>query len=136
MPGLDADADVGLSVHDVPLAGGSPRMSKVIVQMNEAVVHDLSRARMVQGLRALHRPYGVYDQCEHQHEETDEEALYIDGVGWTCDEALLMTICAHCCVVPQYGQSEDCATDHIHLPGYALCPTMAIVEGRESPWRA
>jgi hypothetical protein len=89
---------------------------------------------MVQGLRALHREYGVYDQCDHEHAESDPEALYIDGVGWTCADGLLATICAHCCVNGE-GQREDCATEHKHLPGYALCPTMAIVEGRESPWR-
>jgi hypothetical protein len=45
-----------------------------------------------------------------------------------------MTICRHCCTRLMSGQTEDCATDHTHLPGYALCPTMAIVEGRVAPW--
>jgi hypothetical protein len=110
-------------------------VSRGTVEVDEAQVHDLSRARMVQGLRALHRPYGVYDQCDHVHTEDDPEAVYIDGVGWTCDEALLMTICSHCCTQREYGQTEDCATDHTHLPGYSLCPTMAIVEGKPAPWR-
>jgi hypothetical protein len=100
----------------------------------DAQIHDISRARMVQGLRALHCPYGVYDQCSHQHTENDVDAVYIDGVGLTCDDGLLMTICRHCCTRLMSGQTEDCATDHTHLPGYALCPTMAIVEGRVAPW--
>lgn len=97
-------------------------------------MHDISRARMVQALLALHAEYGVYDQCEHIHTDKDPEALYIDGVGWTCDVGLLMVICRHCCTKPEFGQTEDCATDHKHLPGHALCPTMAVVTGRESPW--
>ena len=97
---------------------------------------DISKARMVQALRALHRPYGVYDLCDHEHVENDPDALYIDGVGWTCEAGLLETICRHCCTQLEYGQTEDCATDHKHLPSTALCPTMAIVEGRESPWSA
>ena len=102
----------------------------------DAAVHDLGHARMVQALRALHAPFGIYDECEHDHHEDDPEAVYIDGVGWTCDDGLLMTICRHCCTQLEYGQTEDCATDHVHLPGRALCPTLAIVEGMTPPWRA
>lgn len=97
-------------------------------------VHDLSRARIVQRLRALHSEYGIYDKCSHTHLETDAGTVYIDGVGLTCDDGLLAVICQHCCTRLETGQTEDCATDHKHLPGYALCPTMAIVEGLDSPW--
>jgi len=100
----------------------------------DAVVHDISRARIVQGLRALHCEYSVYDQCSHVHTEDDLGVVYIDGVGWTCDDGLLMVICRHCCTHPQRGQTEDCATDHDHLPDHAICPTMAIVEGKTPPW--
>jgi hypothetical protein len=85
-------------------------------------------------LRNLHGEYGVYDQCKHQHLETDVGTVYIDGVGWTCDDGLVAVICRHCCTHKEQVQTEDCATDHSHLPDRALCPTMAIVEGLDSPW--
>jgi hypothetical protein len=43
-------------------------------------------------------------------------------------------VCTACCTRPFYGQTEDCADGHKHLPGSAICPTMAIVDGRDSPW--
>jgi hypothetical protein len=110
-------------------------MARTLLQAHSAGVHDLSRARLVQALHALHAEYGVYDSCRHLHTEDDPEAMYIDGVGWTCEEGLLMTICRHCCTQTTFGQTEDCATDHNHLPGFALCPTLAIVDNKEAPWR-
>jgi hypothetical protein len=96
-------------------------------------VHDISRARIVQGLRALHAPFDVYGDCGHNHALNDPYALEIDG-EMRCSEGIVETVCVHCCVVDD-RQSETCATEHKHLPGDALCPTLAIVEGRESPWR-
>jgi len=111
-------------------------MARRLLQADGAAVHDISRARLVQALKALHAPYGVYDQCSHVHTERDPEAIYIDGVGLTCEDGLLMTICRHCCTQLLRGQTEDCATEHKHLPDYALCPTMSIVEGKEAPWHS
>jgi hypothetical protein len=109
-------------------------MGKRLVQADGAAVYDISRARLVQAIRALHHEYGVYQACGHHHRENDQAALYIEGVGWTCEDGLLAVICAHCCV-NGVGQREDCATEHKHLHGRALCPTMAIVDGREAPWQ-
>ena len=100
-----------------------------------AQVHDISRARIVQGLRALHGPFDIYESCGHVHNGRDPFALHIEGIGYVCSEGIVATICTHCCCTdPEYGQSESCVSTHKHLPGYALCPTMAIVEGRDSPW--
>jgi hypothetical protein len=96
-------------------------------------VYDISKARMVQALRALHRPFGVYDSCGHEHRANDAEAMYVDEIGWTCEAGLTNTICEHCCVQPNYGQSEECATDHKHGPDIPICPTMAIIEGKPAP---
>ena len=111
-------------------------MARRLMEPNgPGAVYDISRARLIQALKALHAPYGIYDQCDHQHVESDQDAVYIDGVGLTCEEGLLETVCRHCCTDRDYGQTETCASDHKHLPGYALCPTLALVDGREPPWR-
>ena len=97
-------------------------------------VHEVSRARIVQGLRALHRPFDVYEACGHNHALNDPRAFEIEGLGMVCDDGIVDTVCTHCCTDLGFGQTERCATEHKHLPGYALCPTMAIVEGRDGPW--
>ena len=96
-------------------------------------VHDLSRARIVQHLHALHAPFDIYGDCGHNHALNDPYALEIDG-KMRCSEGIVETVCIHCCVIDA-RQSETCATEHKHLPGTALCPTLAIIDGRESPWR-
>jgi hypothetical protein len=98
-----------------------------------AQVHDISRARLIQGLRAMHAPFDIYTTCGHQHAETDETALYVEGVGWTCGKGLVSVVCQHCCV-DDHAQAEVCVDQHKHAPDRALCPTMALVEGRDAPW--
>lgn len=98
-----------------------------------AEVHDISKARLVQGLRNLHVPYGIYTECGHEHTDRDEFALYIEGVGWTCDVGLVEVICQHCCV-GEHAQAAVCTDQHEHKPDRAVCPTMALVEGLEPPW--
>jgi hypothetical protein len=95
-------------------------------------VHDISRARIVQGLRALHAPFDIYEDCGHSHALNDPYAFEVAG-QMLCADGIVGTICLNCCVVND-RQSEVCATEHKHLPGSALCPTLAIVNGRESPW--
>jgi hypothetical protein len=110
-------------------------MTRRTTQAGESPVHDLSRARIIQGLRNLHTPYDVYEACGHNHALNDPLAQDVPGIGMVCDKGIVQTICNHCCADLEYGQRDVCATDHKHLDGYALCPTMAIVEGREAPWR-
>jgi hypothetical protein len=110
-------------------------MSRRLLQADGTQVYDISRARLIQGLRNLHAEWGVYEKCDHDHLETDLGALLIDDVGWTCAKGLTATVCRHCCAQDGGGQSEDCAVYHEHKPGQALCPTMAIVDGREAPWQ-
>lgn len=98
-----------------------------------ATVHDISRARLIQGLKNLHVPYDVYTDCGHQHSDRDDQALFIEGLGWTCVDGLVETVCQHCCV-SETAQAQVCVDKHDHKPDRALCPTMAIVDGLESPW--
>lgn len=95
---------------------------------------EISRARLVQNLKALHAPYDVYEKCGHNHALNDPNAQDLPPLGMVCADGIVATICLHCCV-NGVGQREECATEHKHLPGYSLCPTLSIVEGRDAPWR-
>lgn len=96
-------------------------------------MHDLSRARLIQGLKNLHVPYDVYTECGHLHSERDSNALYIEALGWVCTDGLVETICQHCCV-GETAQAQVCIDKHEHKPDRAVCPTMAVVDGLEPPW--
>jgi hypothetical protein len=81
-------------------------------------------------LHELHRPFGIYDPCDHQHTEDDVAAgRAIDiGDGYGCPDSLLYTVCRHCCT-SRGGQTETCASSHRHAPGMPACPTVAILGG-------
>jgi hypothetical protein len=113
-------------------------MSRRTTRQDSTPTHDLSRARIVQRLKALHEPYYLYEPCDHHHALNDPLAVEIEGIGMVCDEGITAAVCRHCCtdfVVGTYVVREVCVDEHKHLDGYALCPTMSIVEGRETPWR-
>jgi hypothetical protein len=91
----------------------------------------------VAALRGLHKPFGIYEECGHDHTEEDFEAgrcIEVDLIGYTCEEGLMYRVCTHCCTdnqtFEQY-QTEDCATNHEHGAGVPICKTMAILEGAE-----
>jgi hypothetical protein len=96
-------------------------------------VHEISRARLVQGLKALHAPFEIYTACEHLHDEDDEDAFYIEDVGWSCEAGLVAVVCQHCCV-DDHAQADVCVERHKHEAGRALCPTTALMTGLLSPW--
>lgn len=96
-------------------------------------IKDVSKSRMVQRLNGLHSPYHLYEPCGHSHALNDPDAVEIEEIGMVCADGIIDTICNHCCT-DEYGQTEVCADKHRHLPGISLCPTMAIVEGRDAPW--
>jgi len=109
-------------------------MSRRRTQPDENV-HDISRARLIQRIKALHRPYDVYEACGHNHALNDPLAQHIPELGMVCDQGIVLTICNHCCVDAEVGQRDVCAADHKHLDSYSLCPTLAIIDGRDAPWR-
>jgi hypothetical protein len=102
--------------------------------------HEVSRARIVQGLKALHTPFDIYEKCGHNHALNDPRAFEIEGLGMVCADGVVDTVCTHCCtdlVNGTYVVREVCIDEHKHISAYALCPTIAIIEGRdrEMPWR-
>ena len=96
-------------------------------------VHEVSRARIVQGLRALHKPYDIYEDCGHRHRGDEPFVVYVHPLGYMCSQGVVESICTHCCTDGD-GQTKTCVREHKHLADYALCPTLAIVEGRDGPW--
>ena len=84
-------------------------------------------------IRALHRPWTLWDECGHAVEgdpyeignaHPDGRHHYVSEVGWSCEREGV--ICAECCVDDIY-QSEDCANYHDHGPGRAICPTARLI---------
>lgn len=107
-------------------------MAKRILEA-PALMPDMTRSRLALDLKSLHRRYGLYTPCGHLFPDRSDLHFYVEGVGWTCEDALLEVVCQHCCLVDG-RQSPQCASTHDHTSGHALCPTMALVDGRESPW--
>ena len=64
----------------------------------EGMSVDESRRLQAQvaAVKALHRPFGIYDECGHEHEEGQAGVLDIPEVGLTCEAGLLYTVCREC----------------------------------------
>ena len=78
-------------------------------------------------VRALHKPFGIYDECGHDHKQGDP------GVVWTGDDyscTHLYDICTECCA-PTYERTGECAEAHDHGPGKPICATIAALDGPE-----
>lgn len=74
-------------------------------------------------LRKLHRAYGIYTECVHDHEPDDPGVVFVDDIGYTCEK--LYDICAECCRDGN-NQSEACLT-HDHGPNKAICKTAEVL---------
>ena len=111
--------------------------------MREAASALESQAERIASLEAviakvkeLHRPYDIYEPCDHGHDSDDtgvyeEGVVDVEGVGLTC--AKIYDICAHCCTADYLdgGQTEECADGHKHGPGVPICKTAAIIADAE-----
>ena len=84
-------------------------------------------AAKVERVRALHRAFGIYDECDCDAPDPATH-LDVDDVGLTCN--LMYRVCAECCRDDVY-QTEDCANYHDHrLDEDYHCPTIrALDEG-------
>ena len=81
-------------------------------------------------VRALHRPVGIYDECECSDEAKAEGHEDVEEVGLTCNR--MYTVCAECCRDDVY-QTEDCANYHDHKPDEAHhCPTIRALDESEA----
>lgn len=87
---------------------------------------------LVQKLREIHKPFGIYDECDHDHgdgpgdESPSATVVDVDGIGLTCN--LMYSICTNCCAFGGDLQSEECAGVHDHGPGKPICATAVLLD--------
>lgn len=86
--------------------------------------------RLIAAVRAgldLHKPFGIYDECDHDHSDKDvAEGVAVDaGFYFACNDALQYRICTGCCTSggDRPEQTEECVTHHDHGPGKPWCRT-------------
>lgn len=112
---------LGAAIHD-----GLRRDMRAILEaalgasQAKGTVSDDVRAKLLD----LHKPYGIWEECEHNHDGADGAARYIDDVGLTCNK--VYDICRECCSDGD-GQNEACADGHNHGPNVPRCATVAIL---------
>jgi hypothetical protein len=80
----------------------------------------------IERVEAVHRPFGIYDECGHDHKAPGGEVHDIEDVGLTC--ARLYEICRECCTADGEWQTEECI-DHDHRAGRPICDTIAALDG-------
>jgi hypothetical protein len=83
---------------------------------------------------ALHRPFGIYDECGHNHGdgEGDDSLIEVDEIGYVCEAGKQYDICTECCTDDlgwTQQQTERCAEDHTHGKDEPRCPTVAAILG-------
>ena len=77
---------------------------------------------------AIHRPYGIYEECGHDHEPDEPGVTEVDDVGLVCAEGKLYDICGSCCAHDfEGGQNLECAENHVHAKGEAICDTFSAL---------
>jgi hypothetical protein len=81
---------------------------------------------VISAVRALHRPYGIYDECDHQHEEAGGDVIDASEIGLTC--AKLYDVCRECCTDDGDYQGESCADGHEHGPDKPICKTAELLD--------
>ena len=110
-----------------PGCGAEPMCEVVdIPALLAAAAERDALAAAVERVRALHRPVGIYDECECSDEAKAEGHEDVEEVGLTCNR--MYTVCAECCRDDVY-QTEDCANYHDHKPDEAHhCPTIRALD--------
>jgi len=84
---------------------------------------------VIDEIRQLHRPFRIYDECGHKHEEGEPGVKEIDEVGLVCEAGFQYEICRACCVDSHLDEmTETCATEHTHGANTPRCATIAIIE--------
>ena len=71
----------------------------------------------------LHQPFGIYDECGHQHDEGEPGVIEVDAVGLTCEEGRIQTVCRGC-------DTEDGEVDEDTSDGDWPCPTLRVIAER------
>lgn len=120
-------------IHDVETNGHEVPCTKCQASVGEVERLRSERDRVAaaeERVRALHRPVGIYDECDCPDLAKAEGHLDVYEVGITCNK--LYEVCAECCCDDGY-QTEDCAIYHEHKLGETHhCPTIRTLDGQET----
>jgi hypothetical protein len=83
-----------------------------------------SKVELERRIRAIHRPFNIYDECDHHHNAGDPSVVDAEHIGLTCKK--LYSICRNCCCNAD-GQTIDCAESHNHDTTLPICETIAAL---------
>jgi hypothetical protein len=95
-----------------------------------AQLRRAERERVKAAVSKLHSPWGIYDECGHDHrDEAEPDVVDVAEVGLTCKAGLMYQVCSACCVDGSFEmhQTEECVSAHKHGTGEPLCPTDAVL---------
>jgi hypothetical protein len=88
-------------------------------------------ARIIAAVRKLHKPFRIYEECDHDEHGDDADLIECEDFT-TCEDGYLHSICTECCTTDVYGtreQTENCAGAHRHDDARPLCATIAALDG-------
>ena len=99
--------------------------TRTLLALLDAAGERDALAAKVERVRALHRAFGIYDECDCDDPDPATH-LDVDDVGLTCN--LMYRVCAECCLDDVY-QTEGCASYHAHrLDEDYHCPTIRALD--------
>ena len=81
--------------------------------------------RIVEAVKAIHKPFDIYGECGHDHDGEVDGAVHVEDIGYTCK--LEYRICHECCTCYD-EQSETCEAEHIHTLDGPICSTVAALK--------
>ena len=131
-PDVSDEQESPFTSREERLAIALKRMGEMVdrrgKEMEEAKAERDEAHNAIDRAKKLHRPFKVYDECGHEHQETDEGVTDVEDIGFVCEAGLAYTACSHCCT--SYGdQTEECATYHDHTRH--ICETRAVLAGED-----
>jgi hypothetical protein len=83
-------------------------------------------ARMAKAIADLHRPFGIYRECGHDHDCDEPGVVDVVDVGLVCADGLLYTVCFECHT--DDGEARE-NTDECKYP----CATLDAISPRPAP---
>lgn len=107
---------------------GKPTIREILTDFDITDPKHELLAERVEAVLKLHVPFGIYDECGHEHTDADViagTAVDVPEVGVTCEEGKLYDVCRECHLVND-EPTEDCA-DCKPWP----CATIRALEGEQ-----
>jgi hypothetical protein len=84
-----------------------------------AALHAGRLANAVEAVLEIHKPFRIFDECDHHHEYAADGSLpegvqEIENIGLVCEDGYQYSICRSCCTEDSGYQVEHCADVHRH----------------------